>query len=204
MTTYVTIPDTDVDTDSPVTVPLMTALRDNQISIAEGGPDAVVNQAFWHPYDMEFVDDGNDGVIYDHGVDGALSTVTSPDFEDGYSYLFVFNGLSGGTGNFTINPYKETGAGYIGTGTLDNFAAPANIYHGEVCMLLPRLSARAHSILGWMELNGTDATSTAGMVDLRARLTTADKILRVQFAIATGSLDAGTITMLRRRELLTG
>lgn len=36
MTTYTTIPDADVDQDSPVTQPLMTALRDNPIAIAEG------------------------------------------------------------------------------------------------------------------------------------------------------------------------
>ena len=35
MTTYVTIPNTDIDQDSPVTQPLMTALRHNPISIAE-------------------------------------------------------------------------------------------------------------------------------------------------------------------------
>lgn len=36
MTTYTTIPDADIDQDSPVTQPLMTALRDNPIAIAEG------------------------------------------------------------------------------------------------------------------------------------------------------------------------
>jgi hypothetical protein len=38
MTTYTTIPDTDIDQDSPVTQPLMTALRDNPIAIGEGDP----------------------------------------------------------------------------------------------------------------------------------------------------------------------
>lgn len=40
MTTYTTIPDADIDQDSPVTQPLMTALRDNPIAIAEGGTNA--------------------------------------------------------------------------------------------------------------------------------------------------------------------
>jgi hypothetical protein len=35
MTTYVVIPDGDIDLDSPVNQPLMTALRDNPIAIAE-------------------------------------------------------------------------------------------------------------------------------------------------------------------------
>lgn len=40
MTTYTTIPDADIDQDSPVTQPLMTALRDNPIAIAEGAAGA--------------------------------------------------------------------------------------------------------------------------------------------------------------------
>jgi len=40
MTTYTTIPDTDVDQDSPVTVPLMTALRDNPTAVTEGASGA--------------------------------------------------------------------------------------------------------------------------------------------------------------------
>lgn len=40
MTSYVAIPNGDVDQDSPVTQPLMTALRDNPIAIAEGASGA--------------------------------------------------------------------------------------------------------------------------------------------------------------------
>jgi len=40
MTTYTNIPDADIDQDSPVTQPLMTALRDNLLSVAEGDATA--------------------------------------------------------------------------------------------------------------------------------------------------------------------
>lgn len=40
MTTYTAIPNTSIDIDSPVTQPLMTALRDNPIAIAEGSSGA--------------------------------------------------------------------------------------------------------------------------------------------------------------------
>ena len=43
MTTYVTIPNTDVDQDSPVTVALMTAYRDNVIAVTEGATGAPRN-----------------------------------------------------------------------------------------------------------------------------------------------------------------
>lgn len=52
MTTYTTIPDTDIDQDSPVTQPLMTALRDNPIAIAEGsaGAPSIETAAFGSTY----------------------------------------------------------------------------------------------------------------------------------------------------------
>ena len=40
MTSYVAIPNGDTDQDSPITQPLMTALRDNPIAIAEGDDPA--------------------------------------------------------------------------------------------------------------------------------------------------------------------
>lgn len=43
MTTYTTIPNTDIDQDSPVTQPLMTALRDNPLAIAEADSSVAAN-----------------------------------------------------------------------------------------------------------------------------------------------------------------
>jgi len=40
LTTYTTIANGDIDQDSPVTQPLMTALRDNPLAIAEGDATA--------------------------------------------------------------------------------------------------------------------------------------------------------------------
>ena len=40
MTTYTAIPNGDIDQDSPVTQPLLTALRDNVLAIQEGDPTA--------------------------------------------------------------------------------------------------------------------------------------------------------------------
>lgn len=40
MTSYVSIPNGDIDQDSPITQPLMTALRDNPIAITEGATGA--------------------------------------------------------------------------------------------------------------------------------------------------------------------
>ena len=44
MTTYTTITNAEIDQDSPVTQPLMTALRDNMIAITEGASGAPLIQ----------------------------------------------------------------------------------------------------------------------------------------------------------------
>lgn len=51
MTSYVAIPNGDIDQDSPVTQPLMTALRDNPIAITEGavGAPRIVGAAMFAP-----------------------------------------------------------------------------------------------------------------------------------------------------------
>jgi hypothetical protein len=51
MTSYVAIPNGDIDQDSPITQPLMTALRDNPIAIAEGetGAPRIVGAAMFAP-----------------------------------------------------------------------------------------------------------------------------------------------------------
>lgn len=48
MTGFTTIPDADIDADSPITTALMTALRDNPKAIQEGDPSAprIASDAF--------------------------------------------------------------------------------------------------------------------------------------------------------------
>ena len=86
MTTYSTIADGQIDQDSPMTQPLLTALRDNPIAIAERASGAPFIQHMWHPYDADFSGDG-DGVIYDHSVDGDVFSFESPTFEAGFDYF---------------------------------------------------------------------------------------------------------------------
>jgi len=52
MTTYTAIPNTSIDIDSPVTQPLLTALRDNPIAITEGssGAPRISTAAFGSTY----------------------------------------------------------------------------------------------------------------------------------------------------------
>lgn len=122
MTTWTTIPDTDVDQDSPVTQPLMVALRDNPIATAEGADNAPVVAAGWHPYDLASVGDPDDGLIYDYAVDGGVTIIETPDFEAGYDYRISFEDLgrnvAGSSVVLTIS-FLRDGVTWVDLGSLN-------------------------------------------------------------------------------------
>ena len=68
MTTYTTIPNADVDTDSPITTSLVTALRDNPTAITEGASGAptiargAITPGVGHRWFYDY-GDGSDGAI---------------------------------------------------------------------------------------------------------------------------------------------
>ena len=201
MTTYVAIANSEIDQDSPGTQPLFTALRDNPLSIAEGGTDAPYAQAGWFPYDGATVGDGNDGLIYDQAVDGTVAAVTTPDFTDGYEYRLIFGGLSHNNGasvKLEINLYKETSASYAGTIPVGIVGAAADVFSGFIHIIGPREVALRHFIEGYV----TPATGASTITSPDAGYyynATAQKILRAQVTFAAGSIDAGKIWMHKRR-----
>ncbi len=99
MTDWLTITDSQVDPDAPITSGLGYAWRDNPIAISEGSDGAPVLSSAWHPYNMVYVGDGNDGKFYDFAVHGAVANFTTPTYADGYDYFVRLVGLSpaGGT-----------------------------------------------------------------------------------------------------------
>jgi len=84
MTTYTTIPDADIDQDSPVTQPLMTALRDNPIAIAEA--DSSVAAGLLPSVKL--------GTLTT--TSGATHSLTSLDLSPYKFIMAVFNGVSSG------------------------------------------------------------------------------------------------------------
>lgn len=201
MTAWVDIPNGDIDQDSPVTQPLVTALRDNPIAIAEGTTAAPVNRAAWHPFDMVLVGDGNDGVIYDFAVDGAVATLVSPDFEDGYEYMFLFDGLSPSinTVSFQAEVWKATAGAY--SGTVLNFLGTTmdstNVLRGWFHLMFPRRVMVQHETVYAAAIStGPAARAVEGFQWHNA---TAQKLLRARFSYSGGNINAGTIAMYRRR-----
>lgn len=199
------VSDSQIGHKKGITIQQGRALRDNPKAMAQGATDSAVIFAGWHPYNLTEVGGSETGVIYDGAVDGVTGPVDSPDFEDGFEYAFLFraidhNQISGV--NLQVALYREVDAAYF-TAQVIATAVPngANCF-GLLRVPFPRLAQEVHPVqwdLPFAE-NGTDY-STNGVIFQDA---TIQKITRARFTWSAGSFEAGTITMLRRREYLTG
>lgn len=216
MTTFVAIPNGDIDQDSPVTQELFTALRDNPIAISEGATGAPVMSAGWVPYNKVSVGDSNTGLIYSFAANGSVATLTSPDFVDGFEYAFLLNhisGASGTTNQLRINMYRETTAAYAGVQAISAATIGGSVtstpgLSGWVAINRPRQVLRAHSLAVATCLADSSATVTPGAgIDQTlfvAHGSTAQKILRAQFSMTPNNIGSANgaceIYMFKRRD----
>lgn len=128
MTSYVAIPNGDIDQDSPITQPLMTALRDNPIAIAEGDDtaprilgEAAARDSSIAARRLPVVTVAAGSVVSSQGqgrVDGTTLTQSTTNV---VAYTFTIRSYSGGL-RFSVT---QTNAGPGGT-------AIAEIYKNNV------------------------------------------------------------------------
>jgi len=215
MTTYSPISNTEIDQDSPITQPLVTALRDNPIAISEGASSAPFVATSWHPYDAVTVGDSADGIIYDFSVDGAASSVESPTFEDGYEYAFFVSDIShsdtGTSRAFQIELYQETAAAYVTAANITSAVSNTISLKGMTRVAYPRIDGRVFVLETiypyWypstFPATGAIIVSNFGATD-QVETNASDKISKARLAFGAGNIDAGTIAMYRRREYITG
>lgn len=187
------------------------ALRDNPIAIAEGDPTAPVNSAAWHPYNKVINNDGNTGRIWSFPVDGAVATVTTPDFANGWEYALLIDELrssSGSAGSLLINWFRETGGAYSGGVAL---SAAANVSNAItispwVELLHVRKARKKHVATAYGSASDTGDSVAADNAPYSARVghTTPQKILRAQLSLSvgnmTGSGSTGAIYLYRRKD----
>jgi hypothetical protein len=165
----------------------------------------------WHPYDLTSPTGTETGTIYDFSVDGAVASVESPTFEDGYEYAFVFDGVSSSAAatEFRMSLYRDTDAAYFtDTAILSGFTVSSEVMQGIIHVQYPRLSKYVHSCvpLSAGHVFRVDAGTVTVSSGLTASFSDATKqtTSKARFRFDTGNIDAGTIQMLRRREFLTG
>lgn len=207
MTTYndAAVSDASIAFQKPITLQQGRALRNNPIATAEGATDAPYVAAGWHPYDGVTVGDGADGVIYDFAVDGALGTIVSPNFVDGYEYQFIFNGLSLSLAvDLTVEWYMESSAAYSASYLLQSWPAGSYFLWGTITSVRPRITAKAFSFVGEgvfnTALSNVSGVGLSGIPSGFVVRTLAQKVLNARFDVSgSGTFDAGTIQMMKRR-----
>lgn len=201
MTTYTTIANTEIDQDSPVTQPLMTAMRDNPIAISEGSTGAPITAAGWHPYDMVAVGDGNDGLIYDNAVDGNVLSIETPNFADGYEYMLLIERISHNTTAtaFDIDQYFETAAAYQGVESISAAYNSGDTVSGFIHFHRPRYSSHRH-FFSYSTTGGTASGGASSNTKFHYNAT-AQKVLKARIDVTgTSLIDGGKVYLLRRKD----
>jgi hypothetical protein len=177
----------------------VTALRDNPVAIAGAGSGSPVVFAGWHPVDKVSVGDGKTGLIYDHAVTGTVSTVVTPDFEDGYEYRVVGVDLfCNSTSNVRLNLDVEFQTDGWERIRYTSDGAGTSYYWGcDLEIVTPRLLKTTHFAHGFMSRNGS---ITGEGIDSTSFQTPQQKLLRARLRFSVGSVSGGKVYCFRRRE----
>lgn len=173
---------------------------ENFPAMARGENGSPYVEAGWHPYDGLTVGDGADGVIYDFAVDGAISSLETPDFADGYEYLIRAVGLSGDiNSNFGVEFWRATTAAWSGRLAFATYAA-GDAVTLELEILRPRSVA---NIMFFRIVTGAGVGGEFSVIpnaDDRLYSSTAQKIGKARISTnGAPEFDAGKIFLFRRR-----
>lgn len=177
----------------------------NVVAACQGALGAPVIAPGWHPYDMVTAGDGSTGEIWSFAADGLVSTITSPNFEDGYEYRFMFNSISRGAGlvdDVTIEFYRETSAAWSGaSSTIVSFSDSGDIISLIIEIPQPRVVSKICFALITTASNQSpvDGIYPGGQVVITCSNSTAQKIRNIRVQVGGGvNFDAGAAYMERR------
>ena len=191
MASFTDIPTASLAADKYVTYDLLTALRDNTLATV------------WHPYNKTTIGDANTGLIYDYGVSGAVSSVVTPDFADGWEYMIVFNDLSHDSGSspvyLQVELYRETSAAYSGAQEISDTVNASTLISGHLHLPWVRSSRTlqpAHAL--------SSAGNAATDASVGFSMSTAQKALRARVSFSSGNIDAGKLYLYRRGAFAAG
>lgn len=171
-------------------------IRDMVVASALGDTGAPIAMGGWHPYGMAAAGDGGTDVVWDHAVNGSVTTITSPDFAVGYIYRFVFDGVGSATGGGDMSVAISDGSTFGSAYPI--FAIPPGLLflHGtlEFCTAW-RTGSQWH--VGRAAAAYFTSTTRTVVSDVPAALPSAGRIHAVRFSGAT--FNAGRILLERQR-----
>lgn len=153
-----------------------------------------LHETAWHPYDMASPNDGADGLLYYQATSGAVASIVTPDFEDGYEYrLAIFNlgHSSGSSQTFRVSLYAESSAAYQTAVAMTGSVASATRIHGFID--LPVVRALKSYQLIQNQMNGATV-----LTEISA-MPSAQKVTKAKLDYSGGNIDNGTVYLFRRR-----
>lgn len=166
-----------------------------------GNPTITAGAAGWEAYNTT-----GDGKFYDFAVHGAVASVETPTFADGYEYMIIAEsfgkGVSGAALTFQVELYRNQAAAYAGAAAFFLTTGTAALsVTGFVALCLPRRTVRTHYIIGHMSTDTTDTTTSGGLNYDRVHHTTATKIDKARVSWSTAALSTSGKLYLYRRIL---
>jgi len=210
MTSYNIITDAETDPSAPLTAELAKKWRDNPIAIAEGSTSAPFVRQGWHPYNGTVVGGANTGRIYNFATDGSITSIETPNFEDGYEYKIVFSQIDGGStgsnsdNDINISLYFETSAVYRSLSWVINRVNVGGYlrirdFNGTFEINRPRFTSNVFLTQqqGYAGALAT-ATTTSNSIGTAFTHSTAQKILKAKIEMLTYGFGAGEIFLFRR------
>ncbi len=203
MTAWYNITEAETDPGAPPKSELWKAWWKNPIAITEGAVGAPYMQGLWHPFDSQEIGDGNDGSYWDAATDGAVVSVETPSFQDGYEYAIELDavGLSDGS-SIRAEFFQETSSTYTSPSNIAAGLTLPDVVSGLFALDLPRIakfSLDLNTIIPMRDQNGA-----RGGVSTPIALGSLSKISRVRISPNLGTLNEGRLRLLRRREYLSG
>lgn len=158
-------------------------------------PGSPVNQAAWHPYNSLEIGDGNDGVIWDQSVDGRVSTLDTPEFEDGYEYMLFIKDIEPGGGSFSAlraTVQRSTDDGWFSE--QDITATVTNALSGYLWVPYARSSRLVHGVSPFLAYNNTTLVNESF-----DNGSTPYKVKALRISAKTNDFQTGKVALLRRR-----
>ncbi len=180
---------------SSVTV---TALRDNPEAIAEAATGAPIVQTGWHPIGKVTVGDAASALIYDSAVNGTVASVITPDFEDGYEYRILVDGVTHNDGLTNRGFLMDLDDGGYTTIIDRGSVSSTSSQNLDIEILMPRLG-KTRSFVRYIYQNG----SSSAVLDAGFIASGGAKIIRARIRFTSGSIDSGKIWLFRCREYVT-
>jgi hypothetical protein len=204
MSTWTTISNAAVAVGGIPASSTVTALRDNPIAIAKAASGSPAVFAGWHPVDKDTVGDAEDGLIYNSAVDGALASVETPEFDDGYEYRIIAKDItSSANSTLRLGLYQATSASWINT-DLSGSIFLGDQFTCDIDILMPRMSAVFHLFRAiTVRLGGDDSVVLSAVVNGYADFITSQKVGKARIIFSAGNVNGGKIWLLRRREYIS-